>query len=93
MFKKRMIQFLLVGLFALCQFSLSSEQIQTENAYSNTICPVMGNEVDPDVWIVYKGQKIYFCCPGCDKQFMKNPKKYLKILEELKAEEEEDDEW
>lgn len=40
-------------------------------------CPVMGNEVDPKVFTMYKGQKILFCCRGCVKKFEASPEKYM----------------
>jgi len=43
-------------------------------------CPVMGNEIDPLVFTDYKGQKVFFCCKGCDKKFDANPAKYLPKL-------------
>lgn len=42
-----------------------------------TVCPVMGGAINKDYFIVYKGKKVYFCCPGCDEQFLKNPEKYV----------------
>jgi YHS domain-containing protein len=39
-------------------------------------CPVMGGAIDPKVSAEYKGQQIYFCCPGCDKKFTSDPAKY-----------------
>jgi YHS domain-containing protein len=30
----------------------------------------------------YKGQRIYFCCQGCDAEFKKDPEKYLKKIKE-----------
>jgi YHS domain-containing protein len=48
-----------------------------------TKCPVLGGNVDKNVYADYKGYRIYFCCKGCDEQFKKNPEKYL---EKLKAE-------
>lgn len=51
------------------------------NDLGNTHCPVMGGEVNKDVFTIYNGYKVYFCCPGCDKQFMENPEK---LIEELK---------
>jgi len=48
----------------------------------NTICPVMGNPVDPKAPVVeYKGKLIGFCCGGCDDTFKKDPEKYLKNLD------------
>lgn len=39
-------------------------------------CPVMGGEIDPEVFVEHKGAKIYFCCKGCDAKFQKDPAKY-----------------
>lgn len=47
----------------------------------NEICPVMGNEVDPTVFVDYEGRRIGFCCPGCDELFLKDPAKYLKKVD------------
>ena len=46
-------------------------------AIAQKTCPVMGNPIDPEVFVDYKGRRIYFCCPGCDKTFQKDPEKYL----------------
>ena len=46
----------------------------------NTICPVMGEKVDTNIFTVYNGQKVYFCCPSCDKTFNADPAKYLAKL-------------
>jgi YHS domain-containing protein len=49
----------------------------------NKVCPVRGEEVDPDAPTVEYNGKIYgFCCPGCDAKFEKNPEKYSKNLSE-----------
>ncbi|MBU0742524.1 YHS domain-containing protein [bacterium] len=40
-------------------------------------CPVTGNPIDENVFVVYQGQKIYFCCPGCDETFLKTPETYF----------------
>jgi YHS domain-containing protein len=45
-------------------------------------CPVMGGEIDRDVYYDHEGKRIYFCCPGCIGEFKKDPQKYLKVLEE-----------
>ena len=44
------------------------------------IDPVCGMEVDPATaeWKTdYKGQTYYFCAPGCQRSFEKEPEKYL----------------
>lgn len=32
---------------------------------ANTHCPVMGNEVVPDLTVEWKGKTVAFCCPPC----------------------------
>ena len=46
-------------------------------------CPVMGGKINKEVYTDYKGMRVYFCCPGCDKKFKEEPEKYLKRLEEM----------
>jgi len=40
--------------------------------------PVCGIELDDDLAVTaeYDGSVYYFCCDGCKKIFLKNPKKY-----------------
>ena len=49
-----------------------------------TLCPVMGNPINKEVFIEYKGKKVYFCCSGCDEKFTKAPEKYLPKLPQFK---------
>ena len=44
------------------------------------ICPVMGGAINKDLYIEYKGKKVYFCCGGCKEKFEKEPDKYLSKL-------------
>ncbi len=45
-------------------------------------CPVMGGEPQPDVYVDYKGYRIFFCCAGCPEEFEKDPETYMKKLRE-----------
>jgi len=47
-----------------------------------TTCLVLGGNINKDVYVDYKGQRIYFCCAACIPEFQKDPEKYL---EKLKA--------
>ena len=47
-----------------------------------TLCPVLGGNVDKKVYVDYQGKRIYFCCQGCDAEFKKDPEKYMKKLQE-----------
>ncbi len=45
---------------------------------ANTTCPVMTKEdVDPDLFVEHKGERIYVCCAKCKKRFAQDPEKYL----------------
>jgi YHS domain-containing protein len=50
----------------------------------NKICAVEGGDhtVDPEFFVMYKSQKIGFCCKDCIKEFEADPDKYVA---ELKA--------
>lgn len=89
MVKNRMIYILLAGMIVFCHFSLSGEDAKTHEEYNNKICPVMGNEANPNIWVIHKGKKISLCCPGCIRRFKNNPEQYIKVLEEQKAEEDD----
>lgn len=39
-------------------------------------CPVVGGKAMAGTSVDYKGGKVYFCCSGCDDEFLKNPEKY-----------------
>ncbi len=46
-----------------------------------TTCPVMeGNLINKDIFVEYKGKKVYFCCEGCDDAFLADPEKYVSKL-------------
>jgi YHS domain-containing protein len=46
-----------------------------------TTCPVMdGNKIDKNVFVEYKGKKVYFCCADCKAKFLAEPEKYLAKL-------------
>lgn len=47
---------------------------------TKVIDPVCGMEVDPETaeWKTeYKGETYYFCAPGCQRSFEKDPEKFL----------------
>ncbi len=52
-----------------------------EHPPENEICPVMGNPVDPRVFVDYEGRRIGFCCPGCDQTFQEDPETYLRKVD------------
>lgn len=44
------------------------------------ICPVMGNDIDPEVFTDFFGVRVFFCCPPCIKKFTNKPQEYLSNL-------------
>lgn len=49
-------------------------------AAPQTICPVMGNPINKNLYVDYKGKRVYFCCGPCPSRFMRYPDAYLKRL-------------
>jgi YHS domain-containing protein len=45
-----------------------------------TVCPVMGQPINKDLFVEYQGKKVYFCCPGCEEKFKAEPEKYVAKL-------------
>jgi len=64
----------------------TTEQAATTAAAATeqTTCPVMGGAINKDIFIEYNGKKVYFCCPGCEDQFKKEPEKYIAKLPQFK---------
>jgi hypothetical protein len=59
-------------------------QTQTDEIVQTT-CPVMvGNPIDQNVFVMYQGKKVYFCCPECKAKFQADPEKYLDKLPQFK---------
>ena len=46
-----------------------------------TVCPVMGGEVNSHIYADADGKRVYFCCKSCQAEFKKDPAKYIAKLE------------
>jgi YHS domain-containing protein len=55
--------------------------VQAEDILQTT-CPVMGNEIDKEVYTDLHGVRVYFCCPPCIEKFRNNPEEYVANLPE-----------
>jgi YHS domain-containing protein len=62
---------------AITAGTLAADQPQTQ-----TVCPVLGGNIDPKVYVDYQGKRLYFCCQGCDAEFKKNLEKYMKKIQD-----------
>ncbi len=61
---------------------------QPVKPYPLATCVVSGEkigEMGEGKTIVYEGREIRFCCPSCEKDFRKNPAKYLTKIDEAAA--------
>lgn len=56
------------------------------------ICPVSGMELTAkESHVDFEGRRVYFCCSGCEGPFMKEPQKYLTVLDEYCDDDDDDD--
>jgi YHS domain-containing protein len=90
---KQIIILLLVAILILSTLSLTgckkkTESARKEEAVTEVIeqqrCPVMDGAINKELYTEYKGKKVYFCCPGCEKMFEKEPDKYLSKLPQFR---------
>jgi Cu(I)/Ag(I) efflux system membrane fusion protein len=40
----------------------------------------MGGRIDRNIYTQYKGQRVYFCCAGCEERFLSSPETYVSKL-------------
>jgi YHS domain-containing protein len=67
-------------ILALALVAFVGGSLWAADSKPQTKCPVLGGDVNKQVYADYKGKRIYFCCEGCDKEFKKDPEKYMKKL-------------
>ena len=63
--------------------SAKTGQTSTPKLVPQKTCPIMGNPIDKNIFVDYKGQRVYFCCTMCLPKFKQDPEKYLKKLNDL----------
>jgi len=52
-----------------------------DEAPTNPTCPVMvGEPVDPTIYVDYEGKRVWFCCDSCVDDFNDDPTAYLALL-------------
>jgi len=78
--------YLAAPLAALAADSKDAKNPEKAKPYTLKTCPVSGEKLggdmgDPYVF-TYQGREIKLCCKDCKKDFDKNPKKYIKKIEE-----------
>ena len=50
---------------------------QAAQPAEQTTCPVMGGKNNRSIYTQYKGQRVYFCCAGCEEKFLSSPETYV----------------
>jgi YHS domain-containing protein len=61
--------------------STAKEAQKAAAEIEQTTCPVLdGNKIDKNVFVEYKGKKVYFCCADCKAKFEADPEKYIAKL-------------
>jgi hypothetical protein len=49
----------------------------------SSICPIMGNRINPELYVQKDGYRVFICCAGCLKPVQGNWAKSLKKVAEL----------
>jgi YHS domain-containing protein len=63
---------------------LFGKEKNVKNAITlQTTCPVSSKPIKADKFVEYKGEKVYFCCPGCPPAFEKDPAKFAAKVPQL----------
>jgi YHS domain-containing protein len=70
------------GLKAAAPASAKSSAAAQKLAPQKT-CPIMGGAIDKNLYLDFKGKRIYVCCGGCIDAVKKDPEAALKKLAEL----------
>jgi YHS domain-containing protein len=76
----KMIKFIILTL--ILALFLASPILAAASPQPQTTCPVLGGKISKEFYADYKGQRVYFCCSGCDAEFKKDPEKYLQKMKE-----------
>jgi len=85
--KKLLITTLLASAFVAGSFSAMAvdKKDEKKGEYPLTTCVVSGEklgEMGKPYVMKYKGREVHLCCESCEKDFKKDPAKYLKKLDD-----------
>jgi len=86
--KKILIATLLASAFVVGSFNtmaVDKKRDEKKSDYPLTTCVVSGEklgEMGKPYVLKYKGREVHLCCGSCEKDFKKDPTKYLKKLDD-----------
>lgn len=61
---------------------MKTPEASASNVGNQTTCPVMGFDINKDVFTDYLEYRIYFCCSVCPPDFKRNPDTFMKEMKE-----------
>lgn len=71
-----------VALVIACVVASGGSAQAADATREQTLCPVMGREIDKDFYVDYDGKRVYLCCESCVETFKSNPEKYMQKMKE-----------
>ena len=69
----------LAGLLSSAALAADAEK---KEGKPQEVCPISGKAINKAVFAEYDGKRVYFCCADCPAEFVKDPAKYVKKLED-----------
>ncbi|NUO19465.1 hypothetical protein HUU59_08470 [bacterium] len=76
--------FALIVIAGLAGAPLALSKLPVAVQVRNEFCPVLPDEkVDSTIYTNYKGQRVYFCCTRCRRDFLRSPGLYLANLSQF----------
>ncbi|MBK6766487.1 MAG: hypothetical protein IPG71_09285 [bacterium] len=79
--KLRRLGLALIVIVGLTGAPLTLSQSAVVEPVRNDFCPVLPDEkIDSTIYTDYEGQRVYFCCTRCRRDFIRNPELYLANL-------------
>ena len=71
-------------IFAIAAFLWTASPVLAVEAVDagNAVCPVSGDKVSGKHFVEYEGKRYALCCPHCEKEFKKDPAKFIASLGE-----------
>ena len=78
--RSAVIMTVLIMSMMLGSLAFSKDVPAVKKAQPQTVCPVLGDPIDKNVYVDYKGKRVYFCCASCKDDFAKDPGKFMKKM-------------
>ena len=90
--KKTIAAITTVLALSVSAWAVAADKEEKADTYPLTTCVVSDeplNSMGDPVIFNYEGREVRFCCKDCKKDFLKDPAKYLKMLDDAAAKKKE----